>query len=285
MTQPDPQTRSALPKSTVQSLRHADSDRFLSALFAPAEMREHILVLYALDHELKRIPHAVSEPMLGAIRFQWWRDTVGAIYAGDMRGHALVPALAQAIGHADLAPAAFHAWLDAREAEMTHYPFATLQEMTRHATQADGTVMEMAARVLSEGALDADTAATARALGTAYGLTDMLRRLAAAATRRTAFVPHDMAGQGADMLFAGQMTDAAAAAFAAALDMAQETFCSARSQALPKACLPALLHAALVPGYVRLMRRASFDPLRTRADIPAYRRQTVLLARALRGRL
>ena len=63
----------------------ADYDRYLSALFAPACRREALFALIAFNHEIARIPEAVSEPMLGRIRLQWWREVLEAVYAGRAR--------------------------------------------------------------------------------------------------------------------------------------------------------------------------------------------------------
>jgi len=61
-------------------LRRGDRDRFLTALFAPADRREALFALYAFNLELARIRESVSQPMLGLIRLQWWRDGLDAIF-------------------------------------------------------------------------------------------------------------------------------------------------------------------------------------------------------------
>ena len=65
--------------------RAADYDRYLSAVFAPAARREALFALIAFNHEIARIPEAVSEPMLGRIRLQWWREVLDAVHAGEPR--------------------------------------------------------------------------------------------------------------------------------------------------------------------------------------------------------
>ena len=58
-------------------------------------MRERLFALIAFNCELAKIPASVSEPMLGEIRLQWWRDAVEAIYAGGrVEGHEAVQAIA-----------------------------------------------------------------------------------------------------------------------------------------------------------------------------------------------
>lgn len=62
-------------------LRNLDGDLFLCHLFAPAERRLDLLTLYTIYADTARIPSMVSEPMLGAIRFQWWRDVIDGRHA------------------------------------------------------------------------------------------------------------------------------------------------------------------------------------------------------------
>ena len=56
--------------------RSGDPDRALAALFAPRETRADLLALYAFNVELARIAEQVTEPELGAIRLQWWREAL-----------------------------------------------------------------------------------------------------------------------------------------------------------------------------------------------------------------
>ena len=79
---------SVLPLAAL--LRRYDRDRFQTALFAPAERREALLALYAFNYEIGRVRETVTEPMLGQIRLQWWREVVAAAFAGEPPRHHLV---------------------------------------------------------------------------------------------------------------------------------------------------------------------------------------------------
>ncbi len=272
---------SLLPVSVSEQLRKFDSDRFLSALFAPTDVRPHLLALYALDWELKRIPGLVSEPMLGAIRFQWWRDTIGAIYQGEHPGHELVPALAAAIETGNLPPEDFHHWLDAREDEMSELPFVDLASMEAHARRADGTIMSMAGQLVGGDESNNELAPYAAA----YGLVDLLKRCGAAAGRRSIFLPADQIDGNEEAVFSGRLTDQVSTAFTVVARHARETLNTARKTSVSRNLVAAGLHAGLVPGYTRLFAQKDFDPFRSPPDIPAYRRQISLMARAMRGRI
>ena len=82
---------------TAKQVKANDYDRFLVTLFAPATSREDLFALYAFNHEVAKIREAVSEPMLGEIRLQWWRESIDGIYQGNPRNHEVVFPLYSAV--------------------------------------------------------------------------------------------------------------------------------------------------------------------------------------------
>ena len=74
-------------------VREHDPDRYLATLFAPADARETLFVLYAFDHEIGRVRRIVGEPMAGLVRLQWWRDALEGIATGKPLAHPVVEAL------------------------------------------------------------------------------------------------------------------------------------------------------------------------------------------------
>lgn len=81
----------------VGLIGEGDEDFQLSLPYALAEDRARLASLFALQIELRRIPGAVSEPALGEIRLQWWREALDEIAADARpRAHPVVEALAAA---------------------------------------------------------------------------------------------------------------------------------------------------------------------------------------------
>jgi len=80
-------------ESEVFALARTDRARYLCALTAPLAKREALVALLAFDQEIARIPGVVSEPMLGAIRLQWWIDALPQITSGQPPGHPIAEAL------------------------------------------------------------------------------------------------------------------------------------------------------------------------------------------------
>src|SRR5271157_5432659 len=61
-------------------VRRHDRDRFQTVLFAPAARREALFALYAFNYEIARVRESVTEPMIGQIRLEWWRESIAAAF-------------------------------------------------------------------------------------------------------------------------------------------------------------------------------------------------------------
>jgi len=270
----------------AEQARRFDRDRFVCALFAPADRREDLYALYAFNHELAKVRETVSEPQLGRMRLQWWRESLGACSNGRPPAHPVAQALAGAIGRHGLDLAQFERMVAARWRDLEEWTPPDLEALAAHAEESAVPPTLLALRVL-----EADTAparAAARHVGIAWGLTGLLRAAAHDAARGRVAFPADLlaaAGLTADEVrarprpgglvrIAGQIAARAGAHLAEARTVAAD---------LPAAARPALLPAVLADAYLARLRRAGHDPWhRSFADgRPAGR--TRLLWRVLRG--
>ena len=265
-------------------LRKADYDRYLAALFAPAAARPHLVALYAFNYEIARTAESVSQPVMGQIRLQWWREAIEELYAGRTRAHEVVTALGEAVRVHALPRALFDAVIDAREADLDEAPFADLASMQTYAEATSGHVMQLAARILgADGTMDA----AAREAGIAYALTGLLRALPFSAARRHLVLPTGMLrakGLSSDDIFAGEASPGLTAVIAAIAGAARAHLAAARALPAPRKFLPALLPAATAPFYLNVLTRPGFDPFRDASEVPVFRRQFAMLGGMMRGR-
>src|ERR1700750_1068527 len=104
----------ALANRLAVSVRGADPDRYFSALLAPQPARPFLFALYAFNHEVARVAETVREPMLGAIRLEWWRETVEAAHRGLPRNLDAAQGLAALFQNYPLPLADFEALIAAR---------------------------------------------------------------------------------------------------------------------------------------------------------------------------
>lgn len=142
-------------------VRRRDPDRWLSSRFAhDAQARRDLAVLYAFDRELARIPHAVSETLVGEIRFAWWREALEEIDAGaPPRAHPVVVALAETARRRGLKLAELEPLIDLHARALYPEPFANEAEV-RDWLAGAASLAGAAARVLDPAA-DPALAATA----------------------------------------------------------------------------------------------------------------------------
>ena len=275
--------------SSVGALaRAADYDRYLSVLFAPAGRREALFALIAFNHEIARIPEAVSEPMLGRIRLQWWREVLEAVYAGEpARRHEVAVPLERAIRDCSLDRAPFEQLLDGRETALEEDGPADLAALERYAAATGGSLTAL--MLQASGTDTAPALEAARQVGTAWSLIGTLRAAPRSAALDRVMLPTDLlgkAGIAADDLRAGRAFDRFAAVAAPVARRAEALLGEARKarRAVPRRSRGVLLIARLAHLYLARLRRAEWDPRDPSLDVGLLRKQAAMLVGAMSGR-
>ena len=263
-------------------VRDADYDRYLSALFAPADRRRHLFALYAFNYEVAKTAESVTQPIMGQMRLQWWCDALDEIEADRVRRHEVVEALAETLRTYALPRATLNALIDAHDSDLIETPFETWAEFDAYADATAGNVIRLAARVL--GSENVNPAA--HHAGIAYALTGFLRALPFHAAKRRLMLPQEALRAAAisqEQIFSGMMDEKVTALIALAAARAHENFDAARKTRMPRNTLPALLPVSLVPLYLKRVTRAAFNPFRDTTDVPVFRRQLAMLRAVVRG--
>lgn len=252
----------AARSASGEAVRRHDRERYLTALFVPADHREDLLALYAFNLEVAKTREVVREPMLGQIRLQWWRDALEEIYGGKApRRHEVVQPLADAIRRRNLPRAPFERLLLARERDLDEAPVATLAALEAYADSTAGELVALALAVL--GVDDPATHLRARSVGRGYALTGLLRAVAFHARQGRCLLPVDVlaaSGTDRDAVLAMQRSPALASAVAGIAAVAAAALVPARVAAV---AWPALAPAVLARRHLRRLKRAGdnvFDP-------------------------
>lgn len=273
---PPPRPAADPYERAAKVVRTQDRDRYLADLFAPVAARNDLLALHAFDIELARIRDKVSEPRLGEIRIQWWRD---AIRTEDGAGHPLAAAVATTIRRAGLPLAAFDHLLDARVFDLYDDPMPTLNDLEGYAGDTASAMIQLGALLLSDGK-DTHTPTAAGHAGVAVTLTRILRQLPVYAGRGQTFLPEAMVNsRGVDpaTVAARQTTPQLVTLLTDLRTIARQHLKQAElelAHADPKV-LPAFLPIALIRPYLSLMEGEGYDPF-VPVEIPAWRRQWIL---------
>ena len=268
-------------------VRRLDHDRFLCALFAPEAEREDLFALYAFNQEVARIREAVSEPLIGQIRLQWWRDAMDAIYAGDAPRHHVALGLAEAVRRHDLTRAHFDRLIDARSGDLDDHAPPDTAALVTYAEETSATLTALSLEIL--GQRDGAAGEVGRNVGIAWALTGLLRSVPFHAGARRLYLPASLTREmSLDVaeLFRRRSSPALAAVVCEIAQEARRYLSEARrlAPAVPRRALPALLPATLADGYLKRLSRAGFDPFDERVQAAPVGLLVRLAFNACRGR-
>ncbi|GIX11941.1 squalene/phytoene synthase family protein [Elioraea sp.] len=269
-------------------VRRDDPDRFLCALFAPEAAREALFTLYAFNAALAGVRDAVTEPTLGLIRLQWWRETVAEASHGRFRRHEVADPLGRLIAQKGFDPALFDAVITAREAEFAEEGIPDPPALEAYAAGTAGGLMRLALAVL--GAETPAALSAARYAGTVYGLAGILRAAPVAAARGRTLLPRALLRREGTRLAdlarrpAGEGVRRVVRAIVELADSHAATLRGLLPE-VPRAALPALLPAALGVRTLGRLRGAGFDPGDARVAGPRLGAQWAVARMAWTGRV
>jgi phytoene synthase len=273
-------------------LRGEDLDRWLACLFIPSALRVHVHVLYAFSFEIARIRERVSEPMLGEIRFQWWREILVGERAAEAAAHPVAAALLDTIAKYQLPLDRFSGLIDARLFDLYDEPMPSIAMLESYATATASNLFRLAAEIVApqpERQGNEKLAVAADHAGIAYAITGLLRALPWHVANGQIYLPLDcLAAHGIDaadvqsVLEADLHADRVSAGLRAALadlrHLAREhlrAFDALMGKTKDDAG-SVFLPVRLCEAYLRQMEKPDYDPWRTRIDLPQWRRQWIL---------
>jgi phytoene synthase len=269
-------------------VRRHDRDRYQTALFAPADRREALFALYAFNYEVARVRETVTQPMLGQIRLQWWREVVAAAYSGaPARRHEVVTPLVAAIGTFGLSRAHFDRIIDTRERDLGDMPPADVAALVDYAEGTSSALVHLALEAL--GAAEPAAIAAGREVGIAYALAGLLRAMPFHAAAGRSYIPQDVAARtGLDAAAYARRRDTPALRSAA--EMLAETAVAhlaagrQHSGQAPRRAYAALLPAVVAGRFLRRLKRAGFNPFAPELAAPDPLQSWRLALAALRHR-
>jgi len=268
-------------------VRDFDNDRFLATLFAGETLREDLFALYAFNLELSKIRETVSEPMIGRMRLQFWRDALPGIAAGNPPAHAVATPLAEIAARGRLPESALRTLIDARETDLDDEPPRNLAAIEAYAEQTSSALIAAAVTILGH-----DPAAHAeliRAAGIASALVGLVRAIPFQASTGRVTLPADLcvrAGLDPSMAHQWPQNPDVSAITGPLLQSAEQHLALARSKtgALPRSAIPAFLPFSLAALYLGGLKKVGGDPALYLARPPGVQRHLTVLWRAMRGR-
>lgn len=224
-------------------LRRYDRDRYLLSLFVPMARRGVVQTLYAFNSEIARVREHVTNPVLGQMRLQWWREGIDAAYRdGAVARHEVLTPLAEAIRRFGFSHPHFEQLIAAREEDLSPEPPATLEALEAYAERSSAPLQLLVLEALSAVSPTANEAAREAAI--AYALAGLLRAAPFLARSGRHAVPLSLIEE----------TERVAARAQVHLEAAR-----ALRGKVPPSAIPSLLPAVLAAADLARLRRAGFD--------------------------
>ncbi len=260
-----------------QTLREQARSTWFACMFAPQAQRRHLHALYAFAHEVERISAIVSEPALGEIRLQWWREALQGERAGEANANPVAQALLQTIGDCKLPASALLALLEARRFDLYADPMPTLNDLEGYCGETVSILFRLASIILCAGAEPGGADACGHA-GVALGITEKLASLPQHAARGRCYVPGDVLlrhGALPQAVGAGVVSDPLLAALAEMRSIARDHLNTALAL-LPDMDIrarPAFVQLSQVAPLLRRMETRNYDPFADVIALPQWRMQ------------
>jgi NADH dehydrogenase [ubiquinone] 1 alpha subcomplex assembly factor 6 len=164
--------------------RKFDSPSFTLQTFIPPPTRDAYLSIRALNVELARIPDLVSNPTVGALRMQFWRDNLTRTFASTPPKEPVAVLLHHALKslesrHPGMNTSVMKGWfmkvINAREHYMDNRPYPTMDALETYAENTYSTLMYMTLAAMPLHSMAVDHVASH--VGKATGIAAVLRGL------------------------------------------------------------------------------------------------------------
>jgi 15-cis-phytoene synthase len=258
----------------AELVRAADRDRYLAALFAPAERRGALHALYAFNTEVARVREVARQPLPGEVRLQWWSEVLSGERAAEAAANPVASALLATVEHDQHCLTGLLDLVEAHRFDLYDEPMADIGDLEAYAKKTSSILFALAAQILGGG----DLLAVVDPAGIAYAITGLLRAFPLHAARGQLYVPLEVLKRHQVLVsdvFAGRSSAGLAAALGELRNLARRHLAAARDLLLHAApqVLPALLPLALVrPLLARMDRSEAFVTV----DIAPWRRQWLI---------
>jgi 15-cis-phytoene synthase len=260
-----------------QAARSGEPDRYLAATLAPPVVRDDLVALAAFLAEIGRIAHEVSDPKLGEIRIEWWREALQSSRDGILSGNPIADAFGAVVDRHGLSHHGIEGLLDAHVHGLYPAPPGDTAALQLETALREGTAFELAAKILGDDSGDG-AAPVIEAAGIAYGLATLGLRLPYSLAKGRMPLPEAWAGADPAAMM-GPMQNLVRES------RAQLAYVKRSWGGMSAPLKAALLPLALVEPYLRVLEKPGHDPAHDVEDIAPLQRITKIAVAYFRGRL
>jgi phytoene synthase len=169
-----------------QKAAASGSSFYYSFLFLPPERRRAITALYAFCREVDDVVDESSDPQLAGATLEWWRSEIANLRAGQPQ-HPVTRALQPHMEPFRITPERLNEIVDGMAMDLTQTRYLDFAGLERYCYLVAGVVGLLAAGIF--GYRNARTLEYARALGTAFQLTNIIRDVGEDARKNRIYLP------------------------------------------------------------------------------------------------
>jgi phytoene synthase len=251
------------------------SSFYYSFVFLEPLRRQAITALYAFCREVDDVVDECPDPLLARTKLAWWREEVGALYAGHPT-HPVTQALAQSLKGFSLPQEQLLEIIEGMEMDLDQVRYADFKALHLYCYRVASVVGLLAAEIF--GYTDRLTLKYAHDLGLAFQLTNIIRDVGEDARRGRIYLPQDELlrfGVSEDDLVDARYSDNFRRLMEFQVERARDTYRQAFAQ-LPaadrKAQRAGLIMAAIYRATLNEIVSDEFHVLDQRISLPPLRK-------------
>ncbi|CAG8566575.1 1772_t:CDS:2, partial [Acaulospora morrowiae] len=240
-------------------VRKHDPENYLCSMLYPKPLRKVHLAIRAFNLELVLIRESVSNPHIGKIRMQFWRETIDN---GKPPHQPVAQVLANATEICKLSPFFFKRIIDERDANLNDPPYFTTKDLESYGENTASCLLYLHLESLGVKDVHADHAASH--IGKAIGIVTILRAFPYLVSKKRLLIPAEIVAKynlsQEEILRSGPVKGLNDAIFEIAT-LANDHLITARSflKDVPDEAIPALLSAVPCDAYLKRLENCDFN--------------------------
>jgi phytoene synthase len=248
----------------LHALKQADPERYFTCVFAPEKYRAALAALYAFNLDIVRTRELVSDPMIGEIRLQWWRDALHGVGEGDASAHPIAGPLLKAIAEYHLPIEALINLIDARVFDLYDDSMPSLHDLEAYCGETSSALFQLSLLILSDGRSHSSADLCGHA-GVAFGVTALLKAFPWHAARGQLYLPQDVLrkhGLSSEDIFKRQLSPSIDGVLREMRAHVRDHLSRARAEIkrLPDDLFQAFLALTSIEPALRAMDKRHYDP-------------------------
>ena len=273
-----------------QSLvRKEDHDRYLVTLFCEKSKLRGLFALLAFHVEVAKTRESISDPMLGEIRLQWWKEAIDGIVSGKLREHPVIAELAIAVKCYDLPIESLYRLVEIRKSEIYDQAPQTLSGLVEYAKRSSGALHGLCCHILNKDAAPARRAAVEN-VGTAWGLMGIIRAITFHAAMQRSFIPTEMLTQhniDPEGLFKGDFGEGVIEVVKAIAEQAKSLLVEEVKDAPKRGdpSFPLFLYKPMIGLYQKQLEDCCYDVTKLSQDTQEFKKIRMLVWAMMWGRV